>query len=290
MAIERVKHWQLGDIRITRIFELKDQCELSFLLPEGTADTVKKYPWLKPHFATPEGQILVWFQAFVLTFRDRRIMVDTCVGNDKMREFELFTKTHTAFLEDLTAAGCPPETIDTVLCTHLHLDHVGWNTRLANGRWVPTFPNARYLFGRAEWEYWQNRLPEKSIQVQHLTDSILPIIDAGLAVFVEPSHRVSDEVWLEPTPGHTPGHVSVHVASQGHHAIISGDIFHNPIQFAEPDLPSAFCIDAKKACHTRREFLARYQDKKALIVGSHFCDPTVGWIVRDGKNWRFDYD
>jgi glyoxylase-like metal-dependent hydrolase (beta-lactamase superfamily II) len=290
MTIQRIKHWHVGDVRITRIYELKDQTDCSFLLPDATAEMVKRHDWLRPHFATPEGQIIVWFQAFLVTFGNRRIMVDTCVGNDKVREFELFTKTRTSFLEDLAAAGCPPETIDTVLCTHLHLDHVGWNTRLVNGRWVPTFPNARYLFGRGEWEYWKTILPEKSIKPQHLIDSVVPIIDAGLADFVEPDHRVADEVWLEPTPGHTPGHVSVNIASRGQRAVISGDIFHHPFQFAEPDLPSAFCIDAKLACQTRRAFLSRYEDRKALLVGTHFPDPTVGWIIRDAHNWRFSTD
>jgi len=290
MASQHTKSWNVGDVRITRIFETMDQTDCSFLLPDATNEMVKKHDWLRPHFASPEGQIIVWFQAFVVTFGKRRIMVDTCVGNDKIREFELFTKTRTAFLQDLASVGCPAETIDTVLCTHLHLDHVGWNTRLENGRWVPTFPNARYLFGRSEYEYWKSRLPENDIKVEHIKDSVLPIVEAGLADFVEPDHRVAEEMWLEPTPGHTPGHVSVHIASRGRQAVISGDIFHHPFQLAEPDLPSAFCIDGQLACKTRRAFLARYEDRKALLVGTHFPDPTVGWIIRDARNWRFSCD
>lgn len=290
MAAQHTKSWNVGDVKITRIFETKDQCDCSFLLPDATPETVKKYEWLKPHFATPDGQIIVWFQAFALAFGNRRIMVDTCIGNDKSREFDLFNKTRSSFLEDLTEAGYPPSTIDTVLCTHLHLDHVGWNTHLVNGRWVPTFPNARYLIARSEWDYWKNLLPEKSLRVQHIVDSVMPILDAGLVDFVEPDHRVTDEVWLEPTPGHTPGHVSVHIASRGHHAVITGDIFHNPVQFAEPDMRTAFCVDDNLGRHTRRAFLSRYEDKKALVVGSHFCDPTAGWIIREARNWRFSAD
>jgi glyoxylase-like metal-dependent hydrolase (beta-lactamase superfamily II) len=287
MAVEHTKSWTVGDVRITRIYELSHQTDCSFLLPDATAEMVKKYEWLRPHFATAEGQIISWFQAFVVTFGKRRIMVDTSVGNDKIREFELFAKTRTSFLEDLAAVGCPPETIDTVVCTHLDIDHVGWNTRLVEGRWEPTFPNARYLFGRAEWEYAKTLLQEKPLRAQHLVDSVLPILDAGLADLVEPDHRVADELWLEPTPGHTPGHASVHIASRGHHAVITGDILHHPFQLAEPDLPSAYCIDGQLACKTRRAFLSRYEDRKALLIGTHFPDPTAGWIIRDAHNWRF---
>ena len=292
MANPRTKSWNIGDVKVTRLYEAEDKPDVSFLLHDATVETVKKHAWLKPHFVTDDWKIIVWFQAFALTVGNRRIMVDTCIGNGKIREYEFFTNTQTSFLEDLTEAGYPPESIDTVLCTHMHLDHVGWNTRKVNGKWVPTFPNARYLFARNEFEYWKSRLPErsdphKSVLVEHVVDSVLPILDAELADFVEPNHRVSEHLWFEPTPGHTPGHVSVHIESRGQHAVISGDIFHHPVQFAEPDMPSAFCIDAQKACLTRREFLSRWENRKAFVIGSHFCDPTAGWIEREARNWRF---
>lgn len=197
-----------------------------------------------------------------MTFGKRRIMVDTCVGNDKTRDFELFANMRTSFLDDLAAAGYPPETIDTVLCTHLDIDHVGWNTRLVEGHWVPTFRNACYLFSRAEWEYWKTLLQEKSSRAQHLLDSVVPIFDAGFADLVETDHRVADEIWFEPTPGHSVGHASVHIASHGQHAVISGDAFHHPFQFAEPDLPSAFCVDGQLACKTRRVFFHALRTKR----------------------------
>ena len=287
MATGHTKFWTVGDVRIARIHEFSHQIDCSFLLPNATAEMVTKYQWLRPHFATDDGRIIVSFQAFVVTFGNRRIMVDTSVGNDKIRDFGLFNRTRTAFLEDLTAMGCPPEAIDTVLCTHPDIDHVGWNTRLVGGRWIPTFPNARYLFSRADWEYSKTLLEEKPLHSQHLVDSVLPILDAGLADFVEPHHRVDDEIWLEPTPGHTPGHLSVHIASRGHHAIISGDVLHHPFQLAEPDLSSPYCVDGQLACKTRRAFLSRYEDGRALLIGTHFPDPTAGWIVRDAHNWRF---
>jgi glyoxylase-like metal-dependent hydrolase (beta-lactamase superfamily II) len=288
MGDPQIRHWNIGDVKITRIVEMTDPIDWSAVFAEGSSEYFKRYDWLTPHFTTPDGQILLVVQAFVVTSGTRRIIVDTCVGNDKSRRIKTCDKLQTSFLGDLTAAGYPPETIDTVLCTHLHFDHVGWNTRLVDGRWVPTFPNARYLFGRREWEHAQNLLRDKPVeQVAHLVDSVQPVLEAGLADFVEPDHRVTDEVWLEPTPGHTPGHVSVHIASGDRHAVITGDVFYNPIQFAEPDLRTKSCADPDMSGRTRRAFLTRYENKQALVIGSHFCDPTAGWIVRDKRNWRF---
>lgn len=290
MPTRRTKFWTVGDVRIARICEFSQQIDCSFLLPDATAEIVKNYEWLRPDFATDDGRLIISFQAFVVTSGKQHIVVDTSVGNDKVRDFGPFNKRRTKFLEDLTAVGCPPETIDTVLCTHLDVDHVGWNTRLVKRTWVPTFPNARYLFGLAEWKYSRTLMEAKSPHSQHLVDSVLPIVDAGLAEFVEPHYRVTDEMWLESTPGHTPGHVSVHIASRGQHAIISGDVLHHPFQLAQPDLPSPYCVDGQLASKTRRAFLSRYQDRKALLIGTHFPAPTAGWIVRDAHNWRFSCD
>jgi glyoxylase-like metal-dependent hydrolase (beta-lactamase superfamily II) len=176
-----------------------------------------------------------------------------------------------------------------VLCTHLHFDHVGWNTRLENGRWVPTFPKARYLFGHREWEYWQEVLKENNHDVRHIVDSVQPILDAGVADFVETNHRVMDEIWLEPSHGHTPGHVSVRVSSRGQEAIVTGDVFHNPVQLAEPEICSVGCVDKEMSRQTRREFIARYGDRPVRLFAVHFNDP-VGRVVRDAQSWRFSTD
>lgn len=288
MGDASVRRWDVGKVVIARIAEMTDTIPWTALFPEEHADLYRRHDWLTPHFITRNGQVLLALQAFVVVAGKRRIVVDTCVGNSKDRAIPSCNNLQTSFLEDLTAAGFPPESIDTVLCTHLHFDHVGWNTRLMDGRWVPTFPNARYLFGRKEWEYTQAQVEAgPSGHVVQVADSIQPVIDAGLAEFVESDHRVNDEVWLEPTPGHTPGHVSIHISSRGQDAVITGDIFHNPFQFAEPDLRTAFCFDNEVARQTRKDFLERYEDRKALIVGSHFCDPTAGWATRERRNWRF---
>jgi len=282
----RIGRWTVGNVQITSIMESADRIPWAPLFPAETSELYKKYDWLVPRFITPEGQIILAVQAFVVAVGSRRIIVDTCVGNDKEREIEHCSHLQTAFLKDLITAGFSPETIDTVLCTHLHFDHVGWNTQWVDGRWVPTFPRARYLFGRREWEHCQNLLSEKTSDVRHILDSVEPILAAGLADLVESNHRLTDEIWLEPTHGHTPGHVSVHISSQGQEAVITGDVFHNPIQFAEPDICSLACVDKEMSRKTRRELLSRYENRAARLFAVHFNDP-VGWIVRDSRNWRF---
>ena len=257
------------------------------LLPDGKPEYVQKFPWLLPHFATPAGRMLISFQCFVLRSRDKVAMIDTCIGNDRQREYPVFCNLQTTFLEDLATAGFPPNTVNTVLCTHLHFDHVGWNTRKVNGKWVPTFPQARYLFGKTEYEHWQHLKDTGGYHnVDHLADSIEPIVKAGLHELVGPEHRITDEVWLEPTPGHTPGHVSVHIRSKGEEAVITGDMMHHPIQLAAPDIHGNFDMEKELGAKTRRAFIERYADKKVLIIGSHFCHPSSGWIVRDGAAWK----
>jgi glyoxylase-like metal-dependent hydrolase (beta-lactamase superfamily II) len=288
MAAEHIRYWKIGDVEVARIVEINAfEDDMAMLLPNGTPEFVKGFPWLIPRFATPGGRMLISFQAFVLRSGDRRIMIDTCIGSDRQREYEVFCNLQSTFLEDLTAAGFPPASVNTVLCTHLHFDHVGWNTHRVNGKWVPTFPNARYLFGQREWDHWVHlRRTGEYHHMEHLVDSIDPVIEAGLVDFVAPEHRITDEVWLEPTPGHTPGHVSVHISSQGQEAIITGDMMHHPIQLAVPDVPGNFDMDKEQGARTRRAFIERYQERKVLIIGSHFCEPTSGWIVREGSAWK----
>jgi glyoxylase-like metal-dependent hydrolase (beta-lactamase superfamily II) len=156
---------------------------------------------------------------------------------------------------------------------------------VVDGRWVPTFPNARYLFARAEWEHWRSAGDQPDGDV--VGDSVRPVVEAGLADLVEPGHRLTDEVWLEPTPGHTPGHTSVHVASGGAEAVITGDVMHHPVQCGEPAWRSNFDVDADAARRTRRAFLARYADRPVLVFGTHFATPSAGRIVRAGDVWRF---
>ncbi len=295
--------WRIGDVKITRIVEMSAVRTPDFGYRNLSTKEILAEAWLRPHFATDDGQLKSCIQAFVVESQGRRIIVDTCVGNDKPRGNAAWNQLHGSFLDDLTAAGYPPESIDIVLCTHLHVDHVGWNTILVDGQWTPTFPNARYLFGRTEWEHWRQEavadiagdidpeIVEAVIDCVAVNqDSIRPIIDAGLHQLVEVEHQVTDEVQLEPTPGHTPGHVSVVITSAGKRAVITGDMMHHPIQIGLPHVASKFDHDVDRAQNTRRDFLRRYGDDEVLVFGTHFAAPTAGWVVSHGDGWRFKVD
>jgi glyoxylase-like metal-dependent hydrolase (beta-lactamase superfamily II) len=298
--MEKLMRWRVGDVRITRVVDMADfPIEPQFLFNIET-DKVLEEEWMRPDFVTPEGGLLVSVHAFVVEADGKRILVDTCLGNDKSRHTPAWNMRQGNFLQDLANAGFPPETIDIVVCTHLHVDHVGWNTRLEEGRWVPTFPNARYLFGRIEWDHWRHELEEEErlaatggdhaaqlLQIGVVMgDSVLPIIEAGLHELVEVDHRITPEIRLEPTPGHTPGHVSLHILSQGEEAIITGDMLHHPIQCVFPELGAHVDWDSAVSGATRRTFFGRHADRPVLILGTHFPTPTAGWLRTHGDHWR----
>jgi glyoxylase-like metal-dependent hydrolase (beta-lactamase superfamily II) len=214
----------------------------------------------------------------------RRIVVDTGLGNDKQgRGVPTWNNRNTPFLEALTAAGFPPDTIDTVLCTHLHVDHVGWNTRLVGGAWVPTFPNARYVFERTEYEYWRDYsdTPERAAV---FNDSVKPIVDAGKAELIASDARLTEEITMIPTPGHSPGHMSLHITSDGAEGLLTGDVAHHPCQMAHLDWSSTADSDPYQAADTRQRLFSRVADRPVLVIGGHF---DAGLLMRDGEAFKF---
>jgi glyoxylase-like metal-dependent hydrolase (beta-lactamase superfamily II) len=282
-----MNNWQVGNVKITRVIEMQVSGGSKFILPDATRDAVQKIDWLTPHFAEPDGRLIMSIHALIIEAGDRRIMVDTCLGNDKERGIPGWNMRHGPFLEDISAAGYPRESIDTVLCTHLHVDHVGWNTMWVDEKWVPTFPNARYLFGRTEWDHWSQEQNSQARGEDIIGDSVQPIVDANLADLVDSDHKITDEIWLEPTPGHTPGHVSVRISSQGEDALITGDFMHHPCQMARPNWRSSADYDGEWAENTRNDLLEQYADQPVLVIGTHFATPTAGHILRDGDVYRF---
>lgn len=281
-----MQRWQIGGVRITRVVEIEGAFDGEWVLGEAVPENVKKEAWLRPRFANDEGKLLMSIHALVIESEGKRIVVDTCVGNDKKRRVPGWNDLHGPFLRDLAEAGFPRESIDFVLCTHLHVDHVGWNTMLEHGRWVPTFPKARYLFGRKEWDFWSAEAETEF--GDPIGDSVRPVVEAGRVDLVGSDHAITGEVRLESTPGHTPGHVSVRIASGGREAIITGDVMHHPVQCARPEWASNFDSDAEAARRTRRAFLERTADRPILIIGTHFATPTAGHVVRAGGAWRFE--
>ena len=277
---------EIGRVRVENVVEWYGPTRPTWLLPDASKEAVERHrDWLAPQFMDERGRFLMSIHAFIVKAPGLTVLVDTCVGNDKPRGNPTWNMLRTDFLEKLAGAGCPPESVDFVLCTHLHVDHVGWNTRLDNGRWVPTFPRARYLFARREWEHWSKADGDEYGSI--IADSVRPVVDAGRADFVEGDHRISEELRLEPTPGHTPGHVSLRIESSGREAVITGDLMHHPVQCGEPDWQSNFDDDPALARATRRAFCARYADRDVAVLGTHFGAPTAGRIVTHGPAWRF---
>ena len=288
------RHWTIGDVTITRIVESTFE-GLEAFLPDATPEAVLAIDWLRP-FLTPKGVLKFSIHALVIETPARRIIVDTCVGNDKPRDvFPIWHMLQTGFLADLEAAGYAPASIDTVLCTHLHLDHVGWNTMLVDGLWVPTFPNARYLVERSEFDFLDVEGADDDAQPWMrdmndvvMADSIRPVLEAGLLDLVSSDHRVCDEVTLIPTPGHTVGHVSIRIDSRGESALITGDFIHHPCQMAHPEWSLTSDFDPARSIATRQDVFSGLAGTPTLVIGTHWPDPTAGRVARDGNAFRLD--
>jgi glyoxylase-like metal-dependent hydrolase (beta-lactamase superfamily II) len=277
-------HWTVGKVKITKIVELETIGSTRFILPLATNEEVRKLPWLIPHFANEEGRLKMSIHSLIVETPSQRIVVDTGLGNDKEgRKVPAWNNRKEPFLEAMTKAGFPPDSIDTVLCTHLHVDHVGWNTRLAGGKWVPTFVNARYVFGKTEYEHWRDH-SEETDKSAVFNDSVKPIVDAGKAELVASNYRLSNGISLIPTPGHSPGHMSIHIESDGEQGLLTGDVAHHPCQMAHLDWSSTADSDAVQSAATRRQLFSRFADTPALVIGGHF---DAGRIRRDGDAFKF---
>jgi len=281
-----MNRWKIGEVSITRVIESETPWDGTLLLPEATAANVRKErDWLHPTFTDDAGLLRMSIHAFVIESRGKRIVVDTCIGNDKERPIPEWNRQQWPFLANLEQAGYPRDSVDLVLCTHLHVDHVGWNTMLRGGRWVPTFPNATYLIGGTEWDFFSTA--EEPFLKGPVDDSVRPVVAAGMSQLVDDAHRLTDEVWLESTPGHTPGHFSVRISSRGEEAVITGDLMHHPILCRYPEWDNKFDYDGPRAKRTRREFCERYAGSGVLVLGTHFATPSAGRIVKADDAYRF---
>ena len=282
--------WQVGAVKITRVVELEMPVAYSAehpFLADATPVALRKVAWLYPNFVDEEDRMRLSIHALLVEAPGLRLVVDTCVGNDKVRPSLLGKKPlSTNFLQQMADIGWTRDSVDTVVCTHLHVDHVGWNTMLEDGKWVPTFPKARYLMGRTELEHWRGEEGGETQEI--LADSVQPILDAGLAELVDMDHRLSAEIRLTPTPGHTPGHVSVMIESEGQTAVITGDMTHHPCQMAHPDWSPPFDSDRTASAVMRRRMFVEWADQPILVIGTHYAGPTAGHVKTDGDAFRFD--
>ncbi|MFD9904266.1 MBL fold metallo-hydrolase [Streptomyces sp. NPDC059063] len=283
--------WLLGDITVHRVPEITLPPQTGpWLLPTATPDLVAATPWLRPDFADGAGTLRLDSQSFALTVGGLRVLVDTGIGNGKQRANTAWHDLDTDYLDRLTGTGFPPDSVDLVVLTHLHADHVGWNTRLDDGTWVPTFPNARYVTSRREWDHWASADLEAPRR-QMFRDSVHPVADAGLLDLVDVQEEpveIAPGLRLLPTPGHTPGHVAVELRGTDATALITGDAVHHPVQLAHPAVTSCVDIDPALAERTRRALITSVADTETLLFGTHFAPPTAGRVRTGDDGHRLD--
>lgn len=276
---------RIGDIEIWRLLDWHGLfLPPEKLFPNAPEDVAQIIEGLAAGSVCPEtGRLILPVQGFLLKTPDHVILIDSCIGNHKTSTSLTFwhNLTDTRFLSALTAAGVEPADVDYVLCTHLHIDHTGWNTRLENGKWVPTFPNAKYLMPRGDEDM------VKGGDQRLFNENISPIIEAGQAEFVDSPHALGDCVSLMPTPGHTPGHVSILLRSGGKEALITGDAIHSSAQCQHPDWEFVFDFDAEMAKTSRRHLLETCSERGLTVLGTHFTLPSIGQITSDGDVFRW---
>jgi glyoxylase-like metal-dependent hydrolase (beta-lactamase superfamily II) len=274
---------KVGGAHIHRVEEARFKFPLSmFTTDEALID--RHWDWLFPHFADADRNWDMVVQSWIAVVDDKVIVVDPCVGNGRnLPDFELFHRLDTPFIERFQATGFRPEDVTHVFCTHLHSDHCGWNTRLSGGRYVPTFPNARYVMVRREYDRWN---PDRSgydpgelhnrLNAGVFENSVRPVIEAGLAELVADTHRIAEGLEIEPAYGHTLGHSCLHLSSAGDEAWFTGDVFHHPIELLHPEIDANTCESFPATVETRKRLIARFVETGALIVPAHFPAPYVG--------------
>ena len=279
--------WKIGNVSITPVIELDLSVDASFILPDATPENLAPdFDWLQPHFVREDGQLKFRVQALLVESCGQKIIIDTCVGNDKQRTTPEFNQLNGPFIEDIAKSGFKREEVDIVVCTHLHYDHVGWNTMKVNGKWIPTFPNARYLIAQPEFEHWRN--DKEGSFTQTFGDSVAPVFEAGLVDLVDCNYQITPELRLIPTPDHTPGHCSMVISSQGQEAMITGDIMHHPCQCAHPEWECVADTSHEQAQITRREFLERVGDTDMLVIGTHWSAPKPVSVTKYKTAWKVE--
>lgn len=287
-----ISRFSIGDVTVTSILEYYGPThDPALLYPKFDRAVIERErSWLVPHHYQPDmDRLLIAMQIWLVKAGNRLILIDTGVGNRKNRSIERMHQLNTLFLHWLTAAGAPRDRITDVVMTHLHLDHIGWNTMLVDDRWQPTFPNARYHFPKTDLDHFiAERDRDGAFDDGSIADSVTPVFDAGLAGYLPEGGRFLDLFELVPAPGHTPGMISLWFEAGGRAAVFSADIMHHPLQIVRPDWNTAYCILPDAALETRANFLDRAATTGAFVMPCHFGAPHAGFIRRQGDGYRFE--
>lgn len=281
---------RVGQVQVTGIYETDIVTKACDFLPGFDASLIAPHlPWLAPHHYDPAtGEVRMPVRTWLVRDGRRTFLIDTCLGNHKDRlGIPGLHQLETPWLERLADAGVAPDEVDFVLCTHLHVDHVGWNTRLENGRWTPTFRNATYVAARAELDHLE--AAEGTLDRLIWRDSVAPIVEAGQVMAVDGEDLVGDLLAVRPTPGHTPGHIRLELRSDGRLGVFSGDILHSPIQAPFWRWSTTFCADPARAAETRRELLAFCAEEDALLIPAHFNAQPVAHVRADGDGFALAF-
>jgi glyoxylase-like metal-dependent hydrolase (beta-lactamase superfamily II) len=291
-----MNEFMIGDVRVNRIEELLGPAApAKDFFREYSDEEFKRHEhWLAPNFYEPSsGKLIASVHSWVVRTSKHVILIDCCCGNHKPRPgMARYDMLDTQYLDRLKAAGIEPEAVDYVMCTHLHVDHAGWNTRLLDGRWVPTFPNAKYIFSRREHDFWCENAKQESTQ-QALknvyNDSVLPIIESGKAVLFDDTYGLDDSLTILPAPGHTKGHVRIDLKSRDQNAIFCGDVIHNPVQVPLWHWNTVFCEDPQQATKTRHDVLSHCAETGALLMPIHFGKPHAARIIANNNGFDVDF-
>lgn len=286
---------QLGDFQIHKVMDqqLKVPMDMVFESHDWEVFETNAH-WLAPDQLDLATRMpFLSFHSFVVQTPTNNILIDSCIGNHKQRgDNPGFHMAQTDYLANLAALGLTVEDIDYVMCTHMHADHVGWNTQLVNGEWKPTFPKATYVFADKEYLHWEQQAkaaPDGPWQESSYYDSVLPVMEAGQAQLVKTDFALEDGIWLEEMPGHSPGNTVIHANSGGRQGIFSGDVMHHAVQTVCPHWFTNFCYDKVLASETRSGFVDRLADQDVLILPAHFNGSSAGHIRSQGQSLFFDF-
>jgi glyoxylase-like metal-dependent hydrolase (beta-lactamase superfamily II) len=288
-----MRQYAIGDISIQKVVEQHGPgFSPAFLFPDWDPAVLEQHRaiMVPDCFDVTEERFIASIHTWVLRTPHHTILIDSCGGNDKVRPgLPRFHMQSHPFLERLAQAGVSPESVDYVCCTHLHVDHCGWNTRLVDGRWVPTFSNAKYVFSKAEYRHWKGLAGQPGFNAGVYEDSVLPVVESGQAEIVDGEGAIGNGLTFYPTPGHSVGHAAIELVDGAQKGLFSGDIMHQPLQVFRPDWNSSFCEDPEHARESRRWLLDRAAEDGSTVFTAHFANSSAGRITRRGDqfDWRF---